>query len=226
MALRLGVMALRIGDEAPDFTAETTAGELGFHDWLGDHWGMLFSHPGDFTPVCTTELAEVARLKPAFDRRRTRVLSLSADSLASHRQWSREIAAIEGIAPNFPMISDPELEIARAYDMLPAPEARAPGCGEGRGRVAGRAVVLVSPQHRVAAMLSYPLACGRSFTEILRLLDALQLTARHPVATPAGWNAGEAVLAYPAPVGAASPLRRPGDPSVTKPYVQRIRPPS
>jgi len=224
MALRLGVMALRIGDEAPDFTAETTIGELAFHEWLGDHWGMLFSHPGDFTPVCTTELAAVARLASEFDRRRTRVLSLSADSLASHRQWSREIAASEGIAPNFPMISDPELEIARAYDMLPAPDVSAPGCGPAMDGVAGRSVVLVTPGARVAAMLSYPLACGRNFAEVLRLLDALQLTDRHPVATPADWLPGEPVLAAAAAPGTRA-LHRRGERAVSKPYVRRIRQP-
>src|SRR5688572_13803042 len=191
---RRTAMSLRIGETAPNFQAETTAGEIEFHAWLGDSWGVLFSHPKDFTPVCTTELGYVAKLKPEFDRRNTKVIGLSVDPVDRHAAWALDIAETQGHAPNYPMIGDPELHVSKLYDMLPA------DAGEScEGRTAAdnqtvRTVYVIGPDKKIKLMISYPMTTGRNFDEILRVIDSMQLTAKHRVATPVNWRAGEDVI--------------------------------
>ena len=187
-------MALQLGDIVPDFTADTTEGRLSFHQWLGDSWGVLFSHPKDFTPVCTTELGSMARLKPEFDRRNTKIIGLSVDPVESHARWSNDILESQGHAPNFPMIGDPTLEVAKLYGMLPASTE---GTSDGRTAVNNqtvRTVFIIGPDKRVKLMLVYPMTTGRNFHEVLRVIDSLQLTVNHKVATPANWEPGEDVI--------------------------------
>ena len=187
-------MSLRIGDTAPDFTASTTQGTIRFHDWIGDAYAILFSHPKDFTPVCTTELGYMAKLKPEFDRRNTRLIGLSVDPVDSHEKWAQDIEETQGQAPNYPLIGDPELSVAKLYDMLPA------GAGttsEGRtptDNLTVRSVFIIGPDKKIKAMLTYPMTSGRNFDEVLRLLDSIQLTAKHKVATPVNWKPGEDVI--------------------------------
>src|SRR2546421_555858 len=178
-------MGLQIGDTAPDFEADTTEGRIGFHDWIDGSWAVLFSHPKDFTPVCTTELGAVARLKPEFDRRGVKVLGLSVDGVSDHESWSRDIAATQGVALNFPLIADKDRAIATAYDMLdPTAEATQ----------TVRSVFVIDPAKKIRLTLTYPASTGRDFNEILRALDSLQLTSSHQVATPANWRHGEDVI--------------------------------
>jgi len=187
-------MTLRINSEAPDFTADTTAGRINFHEWIGDNWAVLFSHPKDFTPVCTTELGYMARLKPEFDRRGTKVIGLSVDPVGNHLRWAHDIAETQGAAPNYPMIGDTDLAVARLYDMLPEDVA---GGSDGRSAADNatvRTVFVIGPDKRIKLMLSYPMTTGRNFDEILRVLDSLQLTARHRVATPVNWRDGDKVI--------------------------------
>ncbi|MEP0323873.1 peroxiredoxin [Bauldia litoralis] len=187
-------MGLRIGDTAPDFEAETTDGHIRFHEWLGDSWGIIFSHPKDFTPVCTTELGAAAKLKPDFDKRNVKIIGLSVDPVGRHGEWAKDIAETQGVAPNFPMIGDPELKVSKLYDMLPA------SIGDSsEGRTAAdnqtvRTVYVVGPDKKIKLMLAYPMSTGRNFDEILRVVDSLQLTAKHKVATPANWKEGEDVI--------------------------------
>lgn len=178
-------MTLRLGDTAPDFTASTTHGEISFHDWLGDSWGVLFSHPKDFTPVCTTELGYVARIKPEFDRRNVKVIGLSVDSVESHVDWEADIAATQGAPVNFPMIGDPDRRVADLYDMIH------PAASE---TFTVRSVFVIGPDKTITLTLTYPASTGRNFDELLRVIDSLQLTARHQVATPANWKHGEDVI--------------------------------
>src|SRR5258707_256576 len=183
-------MPLRLGATAPDFTAETTEGTISFHDWIGDKWAMLFSHPKDFTPVCTTELGYVAKLKPDFDKRNVKVIGLSVDSVEDHKKWSKDIAETQGTAVNYPMIGDPELKVAKLYDMLPAETA-----GGATGRTAAdnatvRNVYIIGPDKKIKLMITYPMTTGPNFDEILRVVDSIQLTATHKVATPANWKDG------------------------------------
>jgi alkyl hydroperoxide reductase subunit AhpC len=187
-------MTLRIGDTAPDFEADTTQGHIKFHEWLGDSWGILFSHPKDFTPVCTTELGAMAKLSPDFKKRNVKVIGLSVDPVDKHANWAKDIAEVSGATPDFPMIGDPELKVAKLYDMLPA------GAGEtSEGRTAAdnqavRTVYVVGPDKKIKLQLAYPMTTGRNFDEILRVVDSLQLTAKHKVATPANWKHGEDVI--------------------------------
>jgi thioredoxin-dependent peroxiredoxin len=187
-------MALQLGDIAPDFTADTTEGRITFHQWLGDSWGVLFSHPKDFTPVCTTELGSMARLKPDFDTRNTKIIGLSVDPVENHARWATDILESQGQAPNFPMIGDTTLEVAKLYGMLPASTE-----GTSDGRTAAhnqtvRTVFVIGPDKRVKLMIVYPMTTGRNFHEVLRVIDSLQLTANHKVATPANWEPGEDVI--------------------------------
>ena len=187
-------MSLRIGDIAPDFNAETTQGPLHFHEWLGDSWGVLFSHPKDFTPVCTTELGVVARMKPDFDRRNVKVIGLSVDPVDKHSGWAKDIEETQGHAPNFPMIGDPTLAISKLYDMLPA---EAGDTSEGRTPADNqtvRNVYVIGPDKKVRLVIVYPMTTGRNFDEVLRVIDSMQLTAKHRVATPANWNQGDDVI--------------------------------
>ena len=187
-------MALQLGDTAPDFTADTTDGPISFHQWLGDSWGVLFSHPKDFTPVCTTELGSMAHLKPEFDRRNTKIIGLSVDPVDNHARWAVDIKESTGYAPNFPMIGDTTLAVAKAYGMLPADTE---GTCDGRTAATNqtvRTVFIIGPDKKIKLMLVYPMTTGRNFGEILRVLDSLQLTASHKVATPANWEPGQDVI--------------------------------
>ncbi|WP_095204215.1 peroxiredoxin [Mesorhizobium carmichaelinearum] len=187
-------MSLRIADMAPDFTAETTHGPISFHDWLGNSWGILFSHPKDFTPVCTTELGYMAKLKPEFDKRGVKIIGLSVDPVERHAGWADDIAETQGHAPNFPMIGDPMLAIAKLYDMLPA---TAGDSAEGRTAADNqtvRHVYVIGPDKKIKLMIAYPMTTGRNFDEILRVVDSMQLTAKHRVATPVNWRQGDEVI--------------------------------
>ena len=186
-------MGLRIGSTAPDFEAETTQGKVRFHEWLGDSWGILFSHPKDFTPVCTTELGYMAKLKPQFDKRNVKVIGLSAESVERHKGWSKDIEETQGAAPNYPMIGDEDLKVAKMYDMLP--EDAAPGAARTPAdNQTVRTVYVVGPDKKIKATLAYPMTTGRNFDEVLRVVDSLQLTAKHKVATPVNWKQGEDVI--------------------------------
>jgi alkyl hydroperoxide reductase subunit AhpC len=187
-------MALQLGQIAPDFEADTTQGRIRFHEWIGDAWAVLFSHPKDFTPVCTTELGSMAKMKPEFDKRRTRVIGLSVDPVTSHVKWAEDIRATQGYAPDFPMIGDSTLSIAKLYGMLPADT---PGSSDGRTAADNqtvRTVFVIGPDKRIKLMLVYPMTTGRNVHELLRVIDSLQLTAAHRVATPANWTPGEDVI--------------------------------
>lgn len=182
-------MAVRLGDIAPDFKASTTIGEISFHEWLGDSWGVLFSHPKDFTPVCTTELGYVAKIKPEFDKRNVKVIGLSVDSVESHLEWEKDIEETQGTAVNFPMIGDPDRTIAHKYDMIHE---------NADDTLTVRSVFVIGPDKKVKLTITYPASTGRNFDEILRVIDSLQLTADHKVATPANWKQGEDVIIVPA----------------------------
>ena len=187
-------MSLRIAEPAPDFTAETTHGRINFHEWLGDSWGVLFSHPKDFTPVCTTELGSMAKLKPEFDKRDTKVIALSVDPVESHVKWSKDIEETQGIAPNYPMIGDPTLAISKLYDMLPA---TAGDNSDGRTAVDNqtvRNVYVIGPDKKIKLSIAYPMTTGRNFDELLRVLDSLHLTAKYRVSTPVDWKQGDDVI--------------------------------
>lgn len=187
-------MSLRINDIAPDFTAETTQGPISFHEWLGTSWGVLFSHPKDFTPVCTTELGYMARLKPDFDKRDVKIIGLSVDPVDRHAGWAADIAETQGYAPNFPMIGDPTLAVSKLYDMLPA---AAGDSSEGRTAADNqtvRNVYVIGPDKKVKLLISYPMTTGRNFDEVLRVIDSLQLTAKHRLATPVNWQPGDDVI--------------------------------
>jgi alkyl hydroperoxide reductase subunit AhpC len=185
-------MTLRIGDEAPDFTANTTDGPIQFHEWIGQKWAILFSHPKNFTPVCTTELGYMARLKPEFDARNTKVIGLSADPVDDHRRWSVDIEETQGSKVNYPLIGDEQLEVAKLYDMLPANAA--PGKRTAVDNQTVRSVFVIGPDKKIKATIQYPMSTGRNFDEVLRLLDSVQLTAKHTVATPVNWRPGQEVI--------------------------------
>ena len=185
-------MALRIGDTAPNFKAQTTQGEIDFHQWIGESWAVLFSHPKDFTPVCTTELGYMARIKPEFDRRNAKIIALSADPVDDHKRWASDIEETQGAAPNYPIIGDAELKVAKLYEMLPA-EAT-PGKRTPADNQTVRTVFVIGPDKKIKLMLFYPMTTGRNFDEILRALDSMQLTAKHKVATPAQWKQGQDVI--------------------------------
>ena len=215
-------MSLRINDTAPDFTADTTQGTINFHDWIGDGWAVLFSHPKDFTPVCTTELGSVAGLEPEFTKRNCKVVGLSVDSVDDHKAWLKDIEEAQGHAVTFPLIGDPELKVAKLYDMLPE------GAGEtSEGRTAVdnatvRSVYLIGPDKKIKAMLIYPMSSGRNFDEILRVLDSCELTALHQVATPANWNNGDDVIIVPSVSDEEAKKRYPDGWKSPKPYIRIV----
>jgi len=187
-------MALQLGEVAPDFEAETTAGRIRFHEWIGDSWAVLFSHPKDFTPVCTTELGYMAKLKPEFDKRNTKIIGLSVDPIDKHAKWSEDIKETQGYAPNYPMIGDTDLQVSKLYGMLPASLS---GSSEGRtaaDNMTVRNVFVIGPDKKVKLIIVYPMTTGRNFDEVLRVIDSLQLTAKHKVATPVNWKPGEDVI--------------------------------
>ena len=215
-------MALHIGDDAPDFTAETTEGSINFHQWIGDGWGVLFSHPKDFTPVCTTELGYAARLKPDFEKRNCKIIGLSVDSVEDHESWSKDIEETQGYAVNYPLIGDTNLEIAKLYDML-HPNAS----GEAKDRTpvdnqTVRSVFIIGPDKKVKAMVTYPMSTGRNFDEILRILDSCQLTAKHKVATPVNWKQGEDVIIVPAVSNEEAKEKYPDGWTSPKPYIRIV----
>jgi len=213
-------MSLRINAEAPDFTAETTQGTIRFHDWIGNGWAILFSHPKDFTPVCTTELGYMAGLVPQFAKRNTKIIGLSVDPVTNHASWAKDIEETQGHAVTYPMIGDPELKVAKAYDMLPEEAA-----GEARGRTAAdnatvRSVFVIGPDKKVKATLTYPMSTGRNFDEVLRLLDSCQLSAKHNVATPVNWKPGEDVIIPTSVSDEAAKAKFPNGWKTLKPYLR------
>ena len=187
-------MSLAIGDTAPDFAAETTEGKIRFHDWIGNSWAVLFSHPKDFTPVCTTELGTMARLKPEFDKRNAKIIGLSVDPVDDHRKWAADIKDVVGFAPNYPLIGDADLKISKAYGMLPANTNGGAAARTPADNQTVRNVFIIGPDKKIKLILVYPMSTGRNFDEVLRVLDSLQLTAKHRVATPANWRQGEDVI--------------------------------
>jgi alkyl hydroperoxide reductase subunit AhpC len=213
---------LAIGSDAPDFEATTTEGRIRFHEWLGDSWGVLFSHPKDFTPVCTTELGYMARLKPEFDRRQVKIIGLSVDPVESHVRWSKDIEETQGHAPNYPMIGDADLKVAKLFGMLPAD---AGGTSEGRTAMDNqtvRNVYVIGPDKKIKLVISYPMSTGRNFDEVLRVIDSMQLTARHKVATPANWREGDKVIILPAVSDAAARETYPEGWTAPKPYLRYV----
>jgi len=215
-------MSIRLGDEAPDFTVETTEGTIHFHEWIGDKWVILFSHPKDFTPVCTTELGYMAKLKPEFDKRNTKVVGLSADPVSDHTKWVKDIHETQGTAINYPMIGDNDLKVAKLYDMI-HPNATA---GPGRTPVDNqtvRNVFIVGPDKKVKAILIYPMSAGRNFDEVLRLLDALQLNAKQTVATPVNWKPGEDVIIPTSVSDEDAKKKYPQGFKTHKPYLRTVR---
>ena len=209
-------MALRIGDEAPNFTAETTMGEIDFYEYLSDDWGVLFSHPRDFTPVCTTELGAAASLKPEFDRRGVKIIGLSVDPSEAHHEWARDIEETQGAALNFPIIADHDKKVADLYDMI-HPNAS--------DTVTVRSVFVVGPDKKIKLTLTYPASTGRNFDEILRVIDSLQLTAKHSVATPADWRDGDDVIIVPAVSDEQAKAKFPGGWQAVKPYLRIVKQP-
>ncbi|MBN60168.1 MAG: peroxidase [Gemmatimonadetes bacterium] len=215
-------MSLRINDEAPNFTADTTEGAIDFHQWIGDSWAILFSHPKDFTPVCTTELGAVAGLKPEFDRRNCKVIGISVDGVENHEKWSQDIESSQGHALNYPLIGDPQLNVVKAYDMLPAD---AGDSSEGRtplDNATARSVFVIGPDKKIKATLTYPMSTGRNFAELLRLLDSCQLTANKQVATPANWQQGDDVIIAPAVLDEEAKEKYPGGWESPLPYIRIV----
>ena len=215
-------MALRIGDEAPDFTAETTEGTIHFHDWIGNGWAILFSHPKDFTPVCTTELGYLAKLKPEFEKRGCKVIGLSIDSVEDHENWAKDIAETQGCALNYPLIGDTDLKVAKLYDMI---HPNASGTASGRTAVDNatvRSVFLIGPDKKIKLMLMYPMSTGRDFNEVLRALDSCQLTGKHTVATPVNWRPGDDVIIPPSVSDEAARAKYPAGWRAPKPYLRYI----
>lgn len=215
-------MPLRIGDDAPDFTAETTQGRIRFHDWIGNGWAILFSHPKDFTPVCTTELGYMARLQPEFEKRNTKIIGLSVDSVDDHKKWAKDIEETQGSKVNYPLIGDPTLAIAKLYDMI-HPNAS----GEAKARTAMdnatvRSVFLIGPDKKIKLILTYPMSTGRNFDEVLRVLDAIQLTAKYKVATPVNWKRGEDVIILASVSDEEAKAQFPGGWKAPKPYLRIV----
>jgi alkyl hydroperoxide reductase subunit AhpC len=218
-------MGLRIGDLAPNFNADTTEGRITFHEWLGSSWGVLFSHPKDFTPVCTTELGYMARLKPEFDKRHTKIIGLSVDPVSNHTRWSGDIAATQGHAPNYPMIGDTTLAISKAWGMLPADVE-----GKSEGRTAAdnhtvRNVFVIGPDKKIKLIIVYPMTTGRNFDEVLRVLDSLQLTAVHRVSTPVNWHPGEDVIIAGSVSDDDAKKQYPNGWRAPRPYLRWVPPP-
>src|SRR6266852_5965605 len=220
---RRSKMAIRIGDEAPDFTAETTEGKIRFHEWIGDKWAILFSHPKDFTPVCTTELGYMAKLKPEFDKRNTKIIGLSIDPVSDHQKWVNDIKETQGTADNYPMIGDADLNVAKLYDMIH------PNASGGKRTAADnatiRAVFIIGPDKKVKAMLIYPMSVGRNFDEVLRLLDSLQLNAKHAVATPVNWKPGQDVIIPTSVSDEEAKKKYPQGFKTHKPYLRTVAQP-
>jgi alkyl hydroperoxide reductase subunit AhpC len=215
-------MSLRIGEEAPNFQAQSTQGSIDFHQWIGNGYAVLFSHPKDFTPVCTTELGYMARIKPEFDKRNTKIIGLSVDPVDDHERWAKDIEETQGTAPNYPLIGDPDLKISKLYDMLPATAG-----DSSKGRTAAdnqtvRTVFVVGPDKKIKLILYYPMTTGRNFDEVLRVLDSIQLTAKHKVATPANWQPGQDVIIAGSVNDEDAKKQYPGGWKAPKPYLRIV----
>jgi len=219
-------MPLRLGATAPDFTADTTEGSIHFHDWIGDKWAMLFSHPKDFTPVCTTELGYVAKLKSEFDKRNMKVIGLSVDSVEDHKKWSKDIEETQGAAPNYPMIGDPNLTVAKLYDMLPAETTGAASGRSAADNFTVRNVYIIGPDKKIKLIITYPQTTGRNIDEIVRVIDSLQLTAGYSVATPANWNQGDDVIIAGSVSDDAAKEKFPEGWRAEKPYLRWVPQPN
>ena len=217
-------MSLRIGDEAPNFTAETTEGTINFHEWIGDGWAVLFSHPKDFTPVCTTELGYMARLAPEFKKRNVKILGLSIDPVDDHKRWAKDIEETQGTAPNYPLIGDQDLTVAKLYDMIhPNATGEKPRTAADNATI--RSVFVVGPDKKIKLMLTYPMTTGRNFDEILRVLDSMQLTAKHQVATPVNWKHGDDVIIVPSVSDDDARKKYPDGFKTIKPYLRTVKQP-
>jgi alkyl hydroperoxide reductase subunit AhpC len=219
-------MSLRINDEAPNFKAKTTQGEIDFHKWIGDGWAILFSHPKDFTPVCTTELGYMAKLEPEFKKRNCKIIGLSVDPVDNHEKWAKDIEETQGAKVGYPMIGDSDLNVAKLYNMLPAEES---GTSEGRTAATNatvRSVFIIGPDKKIKLMLTYPMTTGRNFDEILRVLDSMQLTVKHKVATPVNWKNGEDVIIVPAVSDDDAKKMFPAGWKTLKPYLRLVKQPS
>jgi len=217
---------MRLGDEAPDFTAQTTQGEINFHEWIGDNWAVLFSHPKDFTPVCTTELGTMAGLEAEFAQRNCKIIGLSVDPVDNHQEWAKDIEETQGHAVNFPMIGDTNLAVSKLYNMLPTDET---GTSEGRTAATNatvRSVFIIGPDKKIKLMLTYPMTTGRNFDEILRVLDSIQLTIEHKVATPANWKNGDDVIIVPSVSNEEAEGMFPEGWTTVKPYLRVVKQPS
>ena len=218
-------MSLRINDTAPNFTAKTTQGTIDFHQWIGDSWAVLFSHPKDFTPVCTTELGYMAKIEPEFRKRNVKLIGLSVDPVENHERWSKDIEETQGHAPNYPMIGDADLQVAKLYNMLPAEE---PGTSDGRTAATNatvRSVFIIGPDKKIKMMMTYPMTSGRNFDEIVRVLDSIQLTTAHKVATPVNWKPGEDVIIVPSVTDEEAKKLYPEGFKTHKPYLRTVRQP-
>jgi len=216
-------MSLRINDTAPDFTADTTQGKIKFHEWIGDQWAVLFSHPKDFTPVCTTELGYMAKIEPEFTKRNAKLIGLSVDPVGRHEEWSRDIEETQGAKVKYPMIGDSDLVVAKLYNMLPADEVGSDGRTAANNATV-RSVFIIGPDKKIKLMLTYPMTTGRNFDEILRVLDSMQLTAKHKVATPVNWKHGEDVIITPAVTNEEAAKAFPGFKTI-KPYLRTTKQP-
>ena len=217
-------MSLRINDTAPDFTAETTTGPIRFHDWIGNSWAILFSHPKDFTPVCTTELGYMAKIEPEFTKRNTKLIGLSVDPVGNHSRWAQDILETQGHLPNYPIIGDQDLKVAKLYNMLPAEEVASDGRTAATNATV-RSVFIVGPDKKIKLMLTYPMTTGRNFDEILRVLDSMQLTAKHKVATPVNWKNGEDVIIVTAVSDEEAKTMFPAGFKTHKPYLRTTKQP-
>jgi alkyl hydroperoxide reductase subunit AhpC len=222
MSVTLTSGPLPIGSTAPDFEAATTEGPIRFYEWLGDSWGVLFSHPKDFTPVCTTELGYMAKIKPEFDRRGVKIMGLSVDPLESHKGWSKDIEETQGTAPNYPMIADAELSVSKLYGMLPADAGESSAGRTAMDNQTVRNVYVIGPDKKVKLLISYPMSTGRNFDEVLRVIDSMQLTAKHKVATPVNWKDGDQVIILPAVSEAEAKEKYPQGWSAQKPYLRYV----
>jgi alkyl hydroperoxide reductase subunit AhpC len=215
-------MALQLGDTAPDFTADSTEGLISFHHWLGESWAVLFSHPKDFTPVCTTELGYMAKLKPEFERLNVKVVGLSVDPVDDHKRWAKDIEETQGLAPNYPLIGDPELEVAKLYGMLPAAANGGATARTAADNATVRNVFVIGPDKKIKLIITYPMSTGRNFDEVLRVIESLQLTAYHSVATPVNWRPGDDVIIVPSVSDEEARKKFPAGWKAPKPYLRIV----
>ena len=219
-------MSLRINDQAPNFQVETTQGKIDFHEWIGDGWAVLFSHPKDFTPVCTTELGYMAKIQPEFEKRNTKIIGLSIDPLADHKKWLKDVEEVANTTVNYPVIADTDLQVSKLYNMFPADES---GSAEGRTAMTNatvRSVFVIGPDKNIILMITYPMTTGRNFDEILRVIDSMQLTAKHKVATPVNWKQGEDVIIVPAVSNEEAEKIYPEGWETVKPYLRTVKQPT